>query len=86
MADSVVVQELNATVVGDEAKVATRAPSKSVSLSKAPRVTALDFTKGALVVIMSAVSLAELFLSESMEMFTSTSDSSRLHLSSSAEF
>jgi len=52
MADSVVVQELNATVVGDEAKVATRAPSKSVSLSKAPRVTALDFTKGALVVIM----------------------------------
>jgi len=52
MADTVVVQELNATVVDDEAKVAIRAPSKSLSLSKTPRVAALDFTKGALVVIM----------------------------------
>ncbi|HJT71968.1 MAG TPA: acyltransferase [Terriglobales bacterium] len=53
MADSAAVQGMNSATVSSEVKMAPLAgASNSLSMSKVPRVAALDFTKGALVLIM----------------------------------
>jgi len=53
MADSVAVQNINSATVGSEVKmVPPGGASKSLSQPRVPRVAALDFTKGALVLIM----------------------------------